>query len=151
MHAQTSEQLRTAESSRIVENQQGLGVELQRRRAGEPHRPALVDAHSVIYNDKVLTPIPAEIIASLGPSGMIFLKASPELILERRLKGSRPRPRRTIDELRSEQDLALAQAQIFAQQLECSLVVVPVDDEQAFELAVESVDPVASGAAVASK
>lgn len=140
-HSQSGEQLRTAASDTIKQNQLALGEELDRRRGLQPNRPILVDAHSVIDNDKTLTIIPAETIASLKPLGLIFLAAPVEVIVERRARGDRVRPARTVIELENHQAEALSATREYASALALPIFVLEAGDDAAFAAALLEIAP----------
>ncbi|WP_295174299.1 AAA family ATPase [uncultured Brevundimonas sp.] len=134
-HSQTGEELRTAQQDRLVENQQVLASALSEWPFPAGTRHILLDAHSVIDNDKVLVDIPVDAIASLKPSRLIFLTDDPAAIATRRLSGDRPRPVRTTSELNEHQERSLTVCRGYSEEMGVSLVVVKSGDLAGFRAA----------------
>lgn len=99
---ETPETLRTETAWSIKSNQGLLGDALRAARTGREDRSVLLDAHAVIDNDNGLVEVPVEAVANLGADAIILLEASAEELAIRRLKSLRPRPVRTIEQLKLE-------------------------------------------------
>ena len=131
------EALRTADMSNIIRNQRLLAGEFALEKAAQPGSTILFDGHSIIYNDRMLVPVPDDVIAAIGPWRMIFVSAAPEKVLEhRRNDSSRIRPERTLDELNQEQSAALAACERFRDALQIPLITVQSGDDQGFKFAI---------------
>jgi adenylate kinase len=98
--------LRISPADQILENQKLLPSALRARREGQWHRPVLIDAHSVIDNDRELVRIPVEVIRSLDPDGLLLMEAAPEIIAARRSEPGSRRPARSIDQIVREAEVA---------------------------------------------
>lgn len=115
--------LRTAPSDQILANQRLLPGALRARREGQWERPVLIDAHSVIDNDKEIVRIPVEVIQSLVPDGMVLLETAPEIVAARRsVPGSR-RPRRSVSQIAHEAEVARQAVLGYASSLEVPLEI----------------------------
>lgn len=112
-----SEELRKSDTKTIRERQIILSAVLQEKRRGRDSSPVLIDAHSVIDNDRTLVPVPTSAIAAMKPTGLVFIAADPVTLLQRRTADSRERPLRTVDELREQQERAEGVAHAFAEEL----------------------------------
>lgn len=98
-----AEELRTAGSENIVNNQAVLGDALQNFRKDHEDNPILVDAHGVIDNNQELVEIPVEVIASLNPDILILIQDTPQnVIRNRNFDKSRNRPVRSLDFVENE-------------------------------------------------
>jgi adenylate kinase len=121
------ENLRTQSSAGIIKNQDRLAQALQDRLTESGLENFVLDAHSFIDNDGDLVSIPTATIASLKPTGLILLEATPEEIAARRLlSGDRKRPQRSIEELRSQIDLSRRNVQRYAVELKLPLKIATV-------------------------
>jgi adenylate kinase len=98
----TGEGLRLATSSDIQQNQNRLGPAFEDWRSDNGAANVLIDAHSIIDNNRELIQIPVEVIRSLNPSAMVLLEASPEVITKRRESDCRSRPTRSMGEIREQ-------------------------------------------------
>lgn len=104
--APAGEVLRTESTDALLKIQMMLGAAFANWRAERAASAVLIDAHSVIDNDKELIEVPVEVIRSLEPTGLVLLEEAPELIAERRELDSRVRPRRSIESLRQQTEAA---------------------------------------------
>ncbi|MFC5356387.1 ATP-binding protein [Azospirillum himalayense] len=102
----TSEELRTASRSHIIRTQALLADALRIHRTGQESRRVLIDAHSVIDNDRSLIRIPVDVIRSLSPNGLIFLEADADRLVEHRKASKKMRPVRSAPELARQQEIA---------------------------------------------
>ncbi len=127
-HSQSGEELRTAQQDRLVANQLVLKDALSNWRFPPGTHHILLDAHSVIDNDRVLVDIPVDVIASLSPDRLIFIRENPEIIVERRLSDTRVRPLRTAEELGRHQERSFIVCQMFSKFLDVPLSVVQSGD-----------------------
>ncbi|NIX77370.1 ATP-binding protein [Microvirga terricola] len=116
--------LRIAPADRILENQRLLPDALQARREGQWHRPVLIDAHSVVDNDRELVRVPVEVIRSLDPDGLLLLEEAPEIIAARRSELGSRRPARSIDQIVHEAEVARQAVLDYAKYLELPLEVI---------------------------
>jgi len=125
----STEALRTSKSHEIERNQELLVKQLEARRRKHPARPFLIDAHAVIDNDHQLVRVPVEIVASMKPTGMILLEATPETIVARRRRDPRTRPQRAVEaiarEIATERETVLS----YVAELDLPLEVGLVTDE----------------------
>lgn len=127
-HSQSGEELRTAQQDRLIANQLVLGDALTSWDFPLGTHHILLDAHSVVDNDRVLVDIPVEVIASLSPDRLIFIREEPEIIVERRLSDTRSRPSRTAKELQDHQERSLAVCNTFSHFLNIPLSVIKSGD-----------------------
>lgn len=134
-HAQTGEELRTAQKDQLVSNQGALTSALRAWPFPRETHHILLDAHSVIDNDKVLVEIPADAIASLLPNRLIFVFDEPATIVARRLSDARQRPARTAEELEVHQRRSLEVCEHFSELMALPLVAVQSGDTDAFRAA----------------
>jgi adenylate kinase len=115
--------LRTATSVEISNNQEALAGALFQARLGCEERPVILDAHSVIDNDRRLVPISIEAIRPLNLHSIIFIHDDSSIIAGRRLASDRFRPNRTFEELDQQQDLAKQVCHSFAKTLEIPMII----------------------------
>lgn len=127
--AQSGEALRTAAHDQIAANQTVLAGALDAARSESMDRPVMLDAHSVIDNDRTLVPLPLETFSPLRPEGIAVLTADPEMIAERRSAGERIRPARSTAELTQHQAQALAVAKSHALALGVPFASFDTEDE----------------------
>jgi len=97
-----SDGLRKVSTDQMVTNQIILSEALKQFRREHPEQIIVVDAHAVIDNDSSLSQVPAAVIASIEPEGLILLEAEPEAVERRRRLDNRPRPIRTVEEISRE-------------------------------------------------
>ncbi len=134
-HAQTGEELRTAQKDRLVANQEVLGEALNRWDFPMGTHHILLDAHSVVDNDRVLVEIPVQVIASLAPSRLVFITDEPAAIVARRASDKRQRPARTTEELHYHQERSLAVCIEFSEALSVPLSILKAGDLAGFRAA----------------
>jgi adenylate kinase len=134
-HSQTGEQLRTAQHDQLVANQGILAEALENWAFPDTARHILLDAHSVIDNDRVLVDIPVAAIASLSPNRLIFLMDDPSVIVARRLSDDRQRPARTVAELNDHQERSLKVCRGYSESIGVPLLVVKSGDTSKFRAA----------------
>lgn len=134
-HSQTGEELRTADQDRLVANQVVLGDALDRWHFPVGTHHILLDAHSVVDNDRTLVDIPVDVIASLAPDRLIFIIDEPATIVARRASDERQRPARTAEELHAHQERSLAVCTDFSNALGVPLTVVRAGDLTEFRAA----------------
>ena len=134
-HAQTGEELRTAQRELLVSNQSVLASTLMAWPFPSGTRHVLLDAHSVIDNDKVLVDIPIDAIASLSPNRLIFLFDEPANIVSRRLSDTRQRPSRTAEELDAHQKRSLEVCELYSERMAIPLIAVQSGDTNTFRTA----------------
>lgn len=127
-HGITDEALRTSSAKDLRSNQVALALAMRDARLGQQNRPVLIDAHSVIDNDKGLVWIPYEAIEPLCIGHYLFLSADPETIAHRRACSDRVRPIRSVEVLRDQQQQALAACKDYAQQSGAPLTVLESTD-----------------------
>lgn len=81
----------------------------------------IFDGHSTIDMETDILDIPVDVIEQLFPYKLIFLKASPEIIMKRRsVDKSRDRPPLTKEEIEEQQDRALKQFYKYGESLSLS-------------------------------
>jgi adenylate kinase len=118
--------LRTSDAYEIESNQKLLGQELEALRLEHPERPLLIDGHAVIDNDHQLVRVPIDAVASMRPTGLGLLEATPETVLARRRLARRDHPQRTVgaiaQEIVAERDTVLSYAEKLDLPLEIRLV-----------------------------
>lgn len=134
---QRAERLRLLDRAEIEANQLLLVEAIQRRRrlSGEAAN-WLLDAHSVINNDRELVQVPTEIVARLGPSLLIFTYANASQILTQRASDPRRgRAPASIEQIESEQELALLVCRQYSQELQIRLHQISADDPVGFDAA----------------
>ena len=134
-HSQTGEELRTAHEDRLVANQDVLGDALDKWHFPPGTHHILLDAHSVVDNDRTLVDIPVDVIVSLAPDRLIFIADEPAAIVARRASGERQRPARTKEELHTHQERSLAVCVGFSEALGVPLSIVKSGDMAGFRTA----------------
>jgi adenylate kinase len=127
----SGERLRTATSTEISSNQQALANSLSQARVGHEERPVVLDAHSVIDNDRQLVPISIEAIKPLNLHSIVFIHDDPSVIAARRLASDRFRPSRTLEELECQQNLAKEVCQSFSSTLSIPIKICRAGDVEA--------------------
>ncbi|WP_455182965.1 ATP-binding protein [Azospirillum palustre] len=136
----TFEELRTASSESILENQKLLVKALHLRRIGREDQRVIIDAHSVIDNDRDLVCIPVDVIKSLCPNGFVFLEVDAHTLLSRRMAAKKPRPLRSADELAQQQVLAKEVAFQYAKELCTPIITAVVTDDFDLEPLIRNLD-----------
>jgi adenylate kinase len=131
--------LRTEAARSVIENQALLVAAFTRFRLGRETADILIDAHSVIDNDRELVEVPVEIVQALNPSGLILLEASPEVILERRQRGLRARPARSVEELKTEMAASRTACEKYAADLNLPLEIGILANEQDLDTLIDRV------------
>lgn len=119
------DQLRLYDQDGIMQNQNLLIEQFLEEvtRLGQD-KTVLFDAHMLVDTDEGIVDIPLEIFSRIDPSSFIFLSVGPEIILARRTKDiSRHRPKRTEEEIRSQQDRSILLATDYAQKLNIPLLI----------------------------
>lgn len=134
-HSQTGEELRTAKRDRLVANQGALADALRAWPFPVGTNHVLLDAHSVIDNDRVLVDIPISAIAPLSPNRLIFISDDPAAIAGRRRSDTRQRPIRTPEELDSHQNRSWAVCQGFSEAMRVPLLRIRSGDVLGFRVA----------------
>ncbi len=119
-----SEQLRIESKHKIESNQSLLARIFRSKRDSERHKPIVVDAHSIIDNDRDLVVVPIETVRALEPTLLVFLEEDPEILVARRRHGDRYRPERSVPELRSQQQLAKEVVLDYAKNLRVPVTVL---------------------------
>jgi adenylate kinase len=127
--AMTDDALRTGSPRAILKAQMLLGDALVAWRAQHKATAILIDAHSIIDNDEEIVEVPVEVVRSLQPTGLVLLEEPPELIAKRRASDERPRPVRSIDELRRQAALARNVCVRYAEELDLPLEVGSLSKE----------------------
>ncbi|WP_445219294.1 AAA family ATPase [Bradyrhizobium sp. Pa8] len=116
--ATAGEVLRTESPEALLKTQMILGEAFANWQAKHGANAVLVDAHSVIDNDRALIEIPVEVIRSLKPSVLVLLEEAPEVIVERRRLDSRSRPLRSIEDLHRQIETARRVCRGYAEDLD---------------------------------
>jgi adenylate kinase len=124
-----SEQLRTSSRKRIEENQFELAELVRALRIQEPNKNWLLDAHSVIDNDSELVSVPVDAVVRLAPTDLVFIFDEPiQIQLRRRGDQFRRRPKRSIEQIAEEQDLARRNSLLYSHALGLTLREVCAGD-----------------------
>ncbi|MFJ7436083.1 ATP-binding protein [Methylorubrum thiocyanatum] len=132
--ATTSEQLRTGA---VLSNQDLLVKEFNRLRETSVHQ-ILFDGHNLIDAGDQIIEVPFEIIASLRPDGMIFVRSDADVIRQRRsLDLDRERPVRDTVTLEQHQQRGISLARDHAEALGVPIAIIEAGDELAFLHALE--------------
>lgn len=100
--------------------------------------PSLVifDGHTIIEGAAGPIPIPAEVFSGIGCQRMIYLRAEPHVIFERRQQDqNRNRPQIELAEIGRHQDLAIAVSESICDTLAISLLIVDGSNHEAFAAA----------------
>lgn len=121
--ATTGEALRTGSPEALLNAQMMLGAAFANWRAKHGASAVLIDAHSVIDNDKALIEVPVEVVRSLEPTSLVLLEEAPEVIAERRQLDSRARPLRSIESLRRQIEVARQVCRRYAEDLDLPIEV----------------------------
>jgi adenylate kinase len=125
----TSEELRTG----AVLDNQALLVRAFSAKIANATQPIIFSGHCVVDDGNQLLEIPAEVIAALSVSGLIFVQSQPTAIVERRLKDiTRTRPARSVEEIEFHQNRAMSVCAEYAKRLRLGLHVVHAGDEGLF-------------------
>lgn len=125
----SGERLRKSPRETVEENQFRLASAVETERARQPDRPVLLEAHAFIDNDQELIEISVDVLRKIGPSGILFLQASPGDIFRRRDHDKRTRPLRSVDELEIQQNYALSLSKKYSSELEVPLWVINSDQK----------------------
>lgn len=89
----------------------------------------VLDGHTVIDGSSCLIEIPAEVFGAAHVRHMLFLKAHPDQIAERRRNDAgRSRPHRSPEQIQTHQELAITVAEKIAAELRITLTVIQSDD-----------------------
>jgi adenylate kinase len=130
---EAKETLRTASQGKIEANQDLLVQGIDRIKETNIGGRIILDAHSVIDNDRAYVRIPLSVIADLRADSIICVLDEPENILKRRLADpARNRPRRSAFELAEYQHAALEAAQDFSTRLKIPMHSVNANDSNRF-------------------
>ncbi len=135
------ERLRSMPLRELGENQALLllGFDALRRRF--PDVLVLLDAHSVIDSDLGLFEVPAAVVISLRPSGIIHVEDAIESIFERRLSDTkRGRPNRTLAQIGEYQRRSSNACEEYRLALGVPLLRVRSGDVDGFERAVRQIE-----------
>jgi len=127
------EKLRKSSPHSILENQKLLGSAFNELRKIYPNRPALVDAHAIIYNDFNYVHIPTEVVRGLNPTALILLEAPSALVASRRRAGHLQRPKRTEQELEEEARLEKQATLRYADELSLPVEIGSTEFEDVLE------------------
>jgi adenylate kinase len=88
----------------------------------------VLDGHTVIDGSCGLIEIPAEVFAAAHVRHIIFLKAHPDQIAERRTNDARSRPHRSPEQIREHQQVAITVTRKIAAQLYVPLTIIQSDN-----------------------
>jgi len=125
----TSEELRAGD---VLDNQ-ALLIRAFAHVRETAAKPIIFDGHCVVDNGAELLEIPAEVIAGLAISHLVFVEGSAIDIIKRRKNDkTRVRPTRSEDELVRHQQCAKAICEAYSKSLAIPLTIVPASDEEAF-------------------
>src|SRR5690606_26018630 len=92
---------------------------------------AVMDGHTVIDTGDSLEPIPAEVFRSLGIDMFVFVRAEPQVIVERRASDtSRRRPQLSADKIASHQTEAIQLTRKIAAELSIPMHLVTASDRE---------------------
>jgi adenylate kinase len=96
----SSDDLRRNSADKVHENQSLLVNAFKRLLTKQSGQTIIFDGHTVIDSETGLVIVPASIVASLGPSTLIFIEAPVESIYYQRIKDdTRKRPLRSTAQL----------------------------------------------------
>jgi adenylate kinase len=129
-HASSGETLRTANADTIAQNQIALGDAFNSARKGQEHKSVILDAHSVIDNDKGLVAIHVDAIRPLSLTHILFVSATPEVIIQRRAGDDRARPVRSLQQIAEYQEKALLVSLQYSRDLEVPFLQSTTDEEE---------------------
>jgi adenylate kinase len=123
--AHTSEQLRRGA---VLDNQSLMLAEFADRVANAGATPVVFDGHTIIDTPAGLLEIPLNIFQAIAPSAIVFVASEPKTIAKRRAADTgRVRPERSIGDLAKHQDLALARARYFSDELKVPFHIIASD------------------------
>lgn len=112
------DQLRITSSEQIIKNQYLLIDEFWKEIEEQKHINVIFDGHSIIDNNQGIIQIPSDVIKGLKPKKIVFIEDNPEAIFDRKMMDhTRDRSGISPDILREQQDKALTQAKIYADEL----------------------------------
>ncbi|WP_147020089.1 ATP-binding protein [Methylorubrum extorquens] len=97
------EQLRTSKRNVILANQLMLSEAVRRARSGRWQKTVLLEAHSIIDNDRELIEVPLNTISNLEVAGIVLVEDHASQIKRRRETDTRSRPHRGLRELKDQQ------------------------------------------------
>jgi adenylate kinase len=136
LNEENREALRTSPREKIVANQYRAADLILEKRAQNPSFNFILDAHSIIDNDRELVPVPTSAVSAMEPSMLVFVFDDPAKILSRRESdASRIRAFRTISEIALEQGAALESAKRFSSELALDLSCIRSGDLESLEAA----------------
>jgi adenylate kinase len=133
-----SDKLRVSDRPRIENNQFLLAEAIhQHRRISKRETDWLLDAHSLIDNNREFVPVPTAAIALINPDSLIFVFDSAQQIRERRAADrQRQRPLLSIERIDEEQELAFQTCLQYSTELKLELCRVASNDSAAFAAAI---------------
>lgn len=112
------DKLRAVSSEVLIKNQFLIVDAFWREIDDKKLSKIIFDGHSIIDTGAETIKVPTDIIKALKPTKLVFIKADPKIILDRRLKDtSRDRPILSIQKINEQQDMALEQFKLYAKEL----------------------------------
>jgi adenylate kinase len=132
----TSEELR---KGAVLDNQ-ALLIDAFAQVRATAQMPVVFDGHSVVDTGDQLLEIPAQVIAALCPSMIVFVESDATAIIERRRNDvSRERPARSVEEIQAHQSRAREICRGYAKTLQVPLKIIGAGDEKAFAVVVATI------------
>lgn len=133
-------ELRVSDRSLVESNQLFLADAIHRHRTATPEINWLLDAHSVIDNDRELITVPSQAIARINPDALIFLFDDAAHIRARRAADQqRQRPLSSVDRVEEEQGLALRTCLLYATELNLEMCRISANDWPGFDAAIAKI------------
>jgi adenylate kinase len=137
-----SEELRLSSRLLVESNQFSLADPILRQRTETPQVNWLLDAHSVIDNDRELIAVSPQVIARIAPDSLIFIQDDALQILRRRTADKeRHRPLPSIRRIEEEHAFALQTCLLYSKELKLELHQISANDAQGFVAAIAQTDP----------
>jgi adenylate kinase len=131
------DELRASDRPVIESNQDLLADAIHHYRVSNPEVDWLLDAHSIVDNERELVPVPLRVIARINPNGILFVFDDADQILRRRTEDPiRRRPLFDTSRIQREQSLALQICLRYADDLRLDLRQVRATNSSGFESAV---------------
>ncbi|BCP52691.1 hypothetical protein K32_13080 [Kaistia sp. 32K] len=115
----------------ILARQMGLKAALDERTRGRSEPIVVLDAHSVVDNDRELVAVPVGVVRALAPTALVLLEAPISAVVSRRTSEER-RPSRSEEAIFTEMATARSVVADYALKLRLPLAVGYVVDN--FEL-----------------
>ncbi|WP_455988482.1 AAA family ATPase [Methylorubrum extorquens] len=137
--AEDPEQLRTANRDVILSNQMILADAVRTARHNRWEDTVLLEAHSVIDNDRELIEVPFDAMRAIQIAGIILIEERVSEIMRRRDADMRFRPARGLRELEDQQQLSDAVAYKYADAVSAPIQKISSED---FKTALDFIDTI---------